>query len=108
MLSPGPAKEVDLAEDNLMRELVRAMMRSPLSLDELAAKANVSRATLDNWIDGRVIGPRIITVVKVAKALGLHLSVENENLTFAPSSPAPKPEPGLSRARTRMLLARLQ
>ena len=97
-----------MATDNLMRELVRAMMRSPLSLDELAAAAHVSRATLDNWIDGRVVGPRIITVAKVAKALGLHLSVENDNLTFVPGSPAPKPDPGLSRARTRMLMARLQ
>jgi DNA-binding phage protein len=99
---------VDLAEDNLLKELVRAMMRSPLTLDELAAKANVSRATLDTWIDRRVLGPRIVTVAKVAKALGLHISVENDTMTFAPSSPAPKPEPGLSRARTRMLLARLQ
>lgn len=97
-----------MAEDNLMRELVRAMMRSNLPLDDLAARAGVCRATLDNWIDGRVVGPRIVTVAKVAKALGLHISVDNDNLTFVPSSPAPKPEPGLSRARTRMLLARLQ
>jgi transcriptional regulator with XRE-family HTH domain len=85
------------------------MMRSPLSLDELAAAAHVSRGTLDNWIDGKVIGPRLVTVAKVAKALNLHITIEHERLTFAPSPPAPKPDGrGLSRARTRMLVARLQ
>ena len=107
--NPRPRKEVDLTADNLVKELVKAMMRSPLALDELAAAAGVSRATLDNWIDGRTKSPYIGTLAKVAKALGLTISVEHEHLTFAPSPPAPSPDPrGLSRARTRMLIARLQ
>lgn len=98
-----------MTNDNLLKDLVRAIMRSPLSLDELAAKANVCRGTLDNWIDGKVIGPRILTVAKVARALDLVITFEQERLVFEPRAEAPVVrEQGLSRARTRMLLARLQ
>jgi transcriptional regulator with XRE-family HTH domain len=85
-----------MRESELLKELVRAMMRSPLSLDELAAKANVSRSTLNAWIDGKTKGPYIVTMAKVAKALGLTIGFEREQLTLVPEPPTAKPKPRTS------------
>jgi predicted transcriptional regulator len=50
-------------------------------IQTLAREAKVSQATLYNWLDGKTMGPRIVTLVKVCKVMGFEIVLKKTGKT---------------------------
>jgi transcriptional regulator with XRE-family HTH domain len=77
---------------DVVRELKKAIIRSGMTFDEIAAAGNVCRSTIGNWIDGRVKEPHLGSLVRVAKALGKSVELTDGELRMVdtPASVAAK------------------
>jgi hypothetical protein len=77
---------------DVFADLKKAIMRSGMTFDEIAAAGHVCRATIDNWLDGRVKEPQLACLVRVAKALGKSIALTDGELQIAdtPASVAAK------------------
>jgi len=61
----------ELNRVRLFLDLLVCIQDSGFSVDALANEAGVASATLYFWLDGKTRHPRIDTVYKVARALGM-------------------------------------
>lgn len=77
---------------DVVRELKKAIIRSGMTFDQIAAAGDVCRATIDNWMDGRVKEPQLGSLIRVAKALGKSIELTDGELRIVdtPASVAAK------------------
>jgi transcriptional regulator with XRE-family HTH domain len=65
---------------NVFAELKRIIVRSGMSLNDIAEAGFVSRATIDNWLDGRVKEPQLACLLRVAKVFGKSIQLSDGEL----------------------------
>ena len=77
---------------DVFAELKKAIIRSGMTFDEIATAGLVCRATIDNWLDGRVKEPHLGSLIRVAKALGKSIELTDGELRMidTPASVAAK------------------
>jgi hypothetical protein len=71
---------------DVFAELKKAIMRSGMTFDQIAAAGDVCRATIDNWLDGRVKEPQLGCLIRVAKALGKAVELTDGELRLIPGA----------------------
>lgn len=77
------------SESELLRDLLKAIMRSPLGMDAIAELSGVHLNTLYYWQIGRTRSPRIDTMEKVARAIGMRfeLTADYRRIKLVPERP---------------------
>ncbi len=85
-------------EYELIDQIMVAIRRSGMSDLAVAVKAHVHPATLRSWRDKVVVGPRLTTIAKVAHALSVRISVENQRVRLEPIVAQAK-QPSVKRMR---------
>ena len=73
---------------DVFAELKKAIVRSGMTFDQIAAAGDVCRGTIDNWFDGRVKEPHLGSLVRVAKALGKAIELVDGEARIVPDTPA--------------------
>jgi DNA-binding phage protein len=86
-------------EYELIDQIMVAIRRSGMSDFAVAMKAHVHPATLRSWRDKAVVGPRLTTIAKVAHALSVRISVENQRVRLEPVGALQAKQPSVKRMR---------
>ena len=64
-----------VTHNELMETLVGLIRADGRSFYAISQAAHVSPSTIDNWVDGKVLCPRMDTTVRVAMALGYRVEL---------------------------------
>jgi transcriptional regulator with XRE-family HTH domain len=80
------------------------ILRSPMGVGMIAARAGITRATIYYWLQGTIRKPNVCTMHKVAGALGQKLTFVDGAFVLEPLGAARETQ----RARPRMALWRFR